>query len=162
MTKRYDKDYWLRMADRYFEAETSDSEELLLKRFLASEKGQDEAFDEVRAVMGVFAMKKAAVSDSGQTESSNTKALAASPRKNRTMVWIYTGVAAAVVVILFVLTPMLLKPKTYDICVAYVDGHEITDRHEVLAMMHSSWDEVGYSESPSVESELEDLFSTLP
>ncbi len=140
------KEYWLRMADRYFEAETSDNEERLLKRFLATDEGQDEAFDEVRAVMGVFAVgKKATVH-----------------KRRKSVVWIWTAAAAAVVGLFFVLTPILKQPKSTDICVAYVDGKVITDRSQVLAMMHSSWEDVGYGECPSVEKELEELFNGLP
>lgn len=146
MTKRYDKVYWQEMAERYFEAETSDSEEQLLKCFLASEEGQDEAFDEVRAVMGVFAIGRRTTKQ----------------RTTKPVVWIWSAIAAAVVGVVFILTTVHFRSDSSDICVAYVDGQEITDRREVLAMMHSSWENVGYSESPSVEKQLEDLFSTLP
>ena len=78
------------------------------------------------------------------------------------MVWIWSAIAAAVVGVVFILTTVHFRSDSSDICVAYVDGQEITDRREVLAMMHSSWENVGYSESPSVEKQLEDLFSTLP
>ena len=47
--------YWLEIVNRYFEAETTEEEERLLKRFLASDEAQGAEFDEARAVMGVFA-----------------------------------------------------------------------------------------------------------
>ena len=141
-----DKTYWLRLADRYFDAETSDEEERLLKRFLASEAGQDEAFDEVRAVMGVFVTgKKRAVKKTGRVVSW----------------WKWTAAAAAVAGFAFFLAKMYAPKHSTEICVAYVDGHEITDRKEVLAMMRSSWNNVGYAETPSVEAQLEDMFSCM-
>ena len=43
--------YWEDLAERYFQAETSEEEEALLRRFLCSEEAQDPRFDEVRATM---------------------------------------------------------------------------------------------------------------
>ena len=42
---------WLDIVNRYFEAQTSEEEERLLKRFLASEEAQGAEFDEASAVM---------------------------------------------------------------------------------------------------------------
>lgn len=41
-----DKQYWLTLAERYFEAETTDQEEAELVRFLASPFAQGAEFDE--------------------------------------------------------------------------------------------------------------------
>ena len=49
---------WLQLAEKYFEAETSDEEERQLKLFLCSAKAQDPAFDELKAVMGYLAVGK--------------------------------------------------------------------------------------------------------
>ena len=43
--------YWEALAERYFQAETSEEEEVRLRKFLCSEGGQDPRFDEVRAAM---------------------------------------------------------------------------------------------------------------
>ena len=43
--------YWLDLAERYFQAETSEEEEARLRKFLCSIEGQDSRFDEVRATM---------------------------------------------------------------------------------------------------------------
>ena len=50
MTYR-DLSYWEELAERYFQAETSEAEEARLRRFLCSSEGQDSRFDEVRATM---------------------------------------------------------------------------------------------------------------
>lgn len=44
--------------DRYFEGTLSEAEELRLRAFLASPEGQAPEYDEVRAVMGYFAVGK--------------------------------------------------------------------------------------------------------
>lgn len=49
--KQHDLTYWEEMAERYFLAETSEEEELMLRRFLCSSEGQDPRFDEVRATL---------------------------------------------------------------------------------------------------------------
>ena len=44
------------IVERYFEAMLSEEEETALKAFLASPEGQAPEYDEVRAVMGYFAV----------------------------------------------------------------------------------------------------------
>lgn len=48
---QHDLSYWEGMAERYFLAETSEEEEMMLRRFLCSSEGQDPRFDEVRATL---------------------------------------------------------------------------------------------------------------
>ena len=49
--KQHDLTYWEELAERYFLAETSEEEELMLRRFLCSSEGQEPRFDEVRATL---------------------------------------------------------------------------------------------------------------
>lgn len=48
---QHDLSYWEHLAERYFQAETTDEEEALLRSFLCSKEAQDPRFDEVRATV---------------------------------------------------------------------------------------------------------------
>ena len=50
-----DNDYWKALAERFFEAGTSEEEERELRRFIASGLASSE-FNDVRAVMGLAAV----------------------------------------------------------------------------------------------------------
>ena len=52
--KEYERTFqqWKELAERYFEAETTEAEEEALARFLATPAAQGKEFDELRAVMG--------------------------------------------------------------------------------------------------------------
>lgn len=131
------------MVNRYFDGDTSEEEERLLRRFLATEAGRSSEFDEVRAVMSVFAAGKAV----NQTRHKSRKLwpwLAAACVAG--LAWLlWTGIGG-----------------TQDVCVAYVNGQKITDRNEVLALMQESWDDIEMQETGNtVEEQLTDLFNTL-
>ena len=49
--KQRDLSYWEDLAERYFQAATTEAEEARLRRFLCSEEARDAHFDEVRATM---------------------------------------------------------------------------------------------------------------
>ena len=58
-----DKAQWLALRDRYFEVETTDEEERLLRRFAATALAQDDPdFADLCAVMSIVAVGKAASS----------------------------------------------------------------------------------------------------
>lgn len=46
--------YWEQLAERYFQAETTEEEEQQLRRFLCSSQTQDPRFDEIRATMSLL------------------------------------------------------------------------------------------------------------
>jgi len=46
--------YWEQLAERYFQAETTEEEEQQLRRFLCSSQAQDPRFDEIRATMSLL------------------------------------------------------------------------------------------------------------
>ena len=134
---------WQEVVNRYFDGETSEEEDRLLRRFLATEAGQGSEFDEVRAVMSVFAAEKAVK----QTRNKSRK--------------LWPWLAAACVAGLAWLLWTSIE-GTQDVCVAYVNGQKITDRNEVLALMQESWDDIEMQETGNtVEEQLTDLFNTL-
>ena len=49
-----EESYWEQLAERYFQAETSEAEEQQLRRFLCSSQAQDSRFDEIRATMSLL------------------------------------------------------------------------------------------------------------
>ena len=134
---------WQEVVNRYFDGETSEEEERLLRRFLATEAGQDSDFDEVRAVMSVFAAGK---------ETSRNQ-----PKSRRLWPWLAAACVAGLAWLLWTGIG-----DSQDVCVAYVNGQKITDRDEVLALMQESWDDIEMQETGNtVGQQLTDLFNTL-
>ncbi len=165
-----DKTHWMQLADRYFDGTTSEAEERQLRRFAASREAADDAdFNELRAVMGLFATLAritphpsetghARVSTSNENSLHAPHATPHAPRTSRIIGW-SIGIAAALAVGLFV-KPLLLPTK--DVCRAWVNGKAVTDRQEVLAMMNESWKQIDIDhESTLMESQLADMFETL-
>ena len=105
--------------DRYFEGTLSEAEELRLKAFLASPEGQAPEYDEVRAVMGYFAVGKSILRDEAKEYSSV-----------RRTVWSRIAVAAACAVIFIALGVNFYNKE--NICVSYVGGQKVTDKEVVM------------------------------
>lgn len=143
-----DKKYWLDLRDRYFEAETTEEEERELRRFAA--QSQDSDFRELQAVMGFTAMGRA-VSPSHQSHS-----MIGQPHSTirRTL-----SIAASIILILGLSLYMTLHSEQEDsACVAWVNGEEITDPSQVMAMMQNTMLEMNLSGSNPVETQLGDMF----
>ena len=109
--------------NRYFEGTLSEAEELRLKDFLASPEGQAKEYDEVRAVMGYFAVGKA-ISEKEEGAYSRKSALRRMP------LWLGTAVAAAFVGIFIALGVNVYNRE--NICVSYVGGQRVTDKEVVM------------------------------
>ena len=141
-----DKAQWLALRDRYFEVETTDEEERLLRRFAATALAQDDPdFADLCAVMSIVAVGKAA-SSKRQNE-----------MKRRRLRWVWAAAACVAGLVL-----VMLAWPSKNVCVAYVDGVKITDRDEVLALMHDSWDDIALdADANTVETQLTDLFNTI-
>lgn len=129
-----DNDYWKALAERFFEAGTSEEEERELRRFIASGLAGSE-FNDVRAVMGLAAVG----------------ARRYHRRRRRT---IFLSAAAAAVV----MTAVSLAADG-DSCVAYINGTKHTDEAIVMAQMHSTMDEMAQqAQELSVERQMDDFF----
>ena len=136
--------YWLDIVNRYFEAETTEEEERLLKRFLASDEAQGAEFDEARAVMGVFATARSSSlsareeleSASSRTTVPESSALSPQTTMNTSLKWL--SVAAAVVLAVGLWWHWSERPTYY----ACIDGVETTNRKEVVEAMHRSMENV--------------------
>lgn len=132
-----DNDYWKALAERFFEADTSEEEERELRRFIASGLAGSE-FNDVRAVMGLAAVG----------------ARRYNRRRRRT---VFLSTAAAVVAM--VITAVSLAADGGDSCVAYINGTKHTDEAIVMAQMHSTMDEMAQqAQELSVERQMDDFF----
>lgn len=130
-----DNDYWKALAERFFEADTSEEEERELRRFIASGLAGSE-FNDVRAVMGLAAVG----------------ARRYNRRRRRT---VFLSAAAAAVV----MTAVSLAADGGDSCVAYINGTKHTDEAIVMAQMHSTMDEMAQqAQELSVERQMDDFF----
>lgn len=131
-----DNDYWKALAERFFEAGTSEEEERELRRFIASGLAGSE-FNDVRAVMGLAAVG----------------AKRYNRRRRRT---VFLSAAAVVAV---VMTAVSLAADGGDSCVAYINGTKHTDEAIVMAQMHSTMDEMAQqAQELSVERQMDDFF----
>lgn len=132
-----DNDYWKALAERFFEAGTSEEEERELRRFIASGQAGSE-FNDVRAVMGLAAVG----------------ARRYNRRRRRT---VFLSAAAAVVAV--VMTAVSLTADGGDSCVAYINGTKHTDEAIVMAQMHSTMDEMAQqAQELSVERQMDNFF----
>ncbi len=142
------KEEWMKLVERYFEAETTDAEEARLRRFLVSEEAADEEFDEARAVMGLLAV--------GRTLHPSRQA-----KRRRILSPVLYRVAAVALLVLVSTATWKLADSRQNTCVAYVYGEKITDVEAVMSQMRLSLDRLDYAEEDVVESQLGDLFRTL-
>ena len=130
-----DNDYWKALAERFFEAGTSEEEERELRRFIASGLAGSE-FNDVRAVMGLAAVG----------------ARRYNRRRRRT---VFLSAAAAAMV----MTAVSLAADGGDSCVAYINGTKHTDEAIVMAQMHSTMDEMAQqAQELSVERQMDNFF----
>ena len=133
-----DNDYWKALAERFFEADTSETEERELRRFITSGLAGSE-FNDVRAVMGLAAVGARRYN-----------------RRRRRTVFLSAAAAAVVAV---VMTAVSLAADGGDSCVAYINGTKHTDEAIVMAQMHSTMDEMAQqAQELSVERQMDNFF----
>lgn len=151
-TLNHTADYWEALIERYFEAQTTSAEEAALRRFLCSPQGSAPQYDEVRAVMGFLAVGRSL------HERSAVRIARPKPLWHRV-----AGIAASVIVAVgFSVAGWHVLSADREVYVAYVDGRKITDRDEVLRLMHVSFDEVAMDEPQAeMEAQLGDMFSVM-
>ena len=143
---------WDALVERYFEVETTEAEEAALRRFLCTTQGSAPRYDEVRAVMGFLAVGR------------SQQAPAVPQKKGRSIRLQTLGrIAAAVIVAVGVgLAAWHTQSRPTEVCIAYVDGREITDREAVIALMTGTMQEV-LAEEPTAEMEaqMSEMFSVM-
>lgn len=150
--------YWKEMARRYFDAETTEAEERMLKRFAASPEADGAEWDELRAVMGYATVGKRL----RRQAASITSIIPFRPRRR----WI-PAVAAASILLALVAVPTLKwlradESAEKDICIAYVNGHRVTDPAQVIQAMHHAMSHVQQVEPmTTVEEQLGSMFELM-
>lgn len=149
MTKKIqEKQYWLSMTQRYFEAETTEEEEQALRRFAAQTDDAD--FSELQAVLGFGAMGRK---------------LSVSQHRKFSRPYAFVGMAASVLLVLGLTLFYSLGNQTSDTgCVAWVKGEQITDPAQVMALMHSTVGTIDFcmENNDPVEEQLREMFAVKP
>lgn len=152
-----DKQYWLRLSERYFEAETTEEEERELRRFAAQTSDPD--FRDLQAVMGFTAIARSSKGSKGSKVQQQAPLKPLKPLKLNSH---YMGLAASVIVVLGLSLFFSLSNRQQDTgCVAWVNGEKITDPTEVMALMQNTMLEMNIEGSDPVEDQLRDMFELL-
>lgn len=136
---------WKELAERYFEAQTTDVEEEALARFLATPASQGKEFDEVRAVMGFVATGRAIHNR----------------QRTRRVRLRYYAAAAAITGVLSLTAVWQVAERT-NVCVAYINGERYTDKEIVFSEAMKSIDKVRHDlPQETVQEQLSDIFQTI-
>jgi len=135
-----------RLIARYFDGETTLDEERKLRKMLASPDATENAADEARAVMGIFAAQR------------TCKRVAAKHHK-RLSLW---HAAAGMAILLAAGAALLHIPgKSVDnICIAYCGGSEISDHSDVLAIMDADLSAMACA-AGNIDTSIEDDFGAI-
>ena len=168
-------EFWLRLSERYFEADTSIEEERALMRFVTSPYAQDDnledsakaVFLEVLATMSLTNMSTEGYeSDSLNEEVAELQLIKQKAKtKYRTILKWITGVVA-VFVLAFILRGAFQADNSngyQNVCMAYDKGVLITDKQQVFSMMRDSWDNIDIQASSTevMENQLKEMFDVL-
>lgn len=143
---KQDKQYWIKLSEKYFDAETTEREEAQLREFAAAT--DDPAFDELRAVMGFVAM--------GRRMERQAKAQV--PSIPIRFYWRIGGIAAGILLVVgfFALKYSLVEAD----CVAYVNGLEITNPELVMELMQQTMSDFSadITQVDPIETQLREMF----
>ena len=139
--------YWLQLCEKYFEATTSNEEELALKRFLSTEESNVPEFNEIKAVIGYTETARQVLSTRKRG------------KKRTTHLARYTSIG---------ITAMMQKQTTVenadtesckDIYIAYIDGVCYTDKDIVIEQMQQAMSKVNCKATDNcIESEMQAMF----
>lgn len=155
-----DKQYWLRLSERYFEAETTEEEERELRRFAAQTSDPD--FRDLQAVMGFTAIARSSKGSKGSKGLKVQQQAPLKPLKPLKLNSHYMGLAASVIVVLGLSLFFSLSNRQQDTgCVAWVNGEKITDPTEVMALMQNTMHDMNIEGNDPVEDQLRDMFELL-
>lgn len=150
MNKEKEREEWLAIAEKYFDATTNDNEEKALRDFLSSAESNHPAFDEIKAVMGYLAAAR-------HIENVNAREKRA-VRKKHLVHW-----AAAAIIAFIVGTGTILptgNPDNDDIYVADINGKIYTDKEFVVAhMQHTMSMIASTTKENNIEEQLGAMFS---
>lgn len=148
--KEAQEEYWLSLAERYFDALTDEEEELRLREFLATPEADSDKFNDIKAVMGYLSYGKKLQRAASKT----TERKGAGNRR-----W---SIAAAITAAIVLGTAWLNSNMQQDICIAYINGQKITDKEMVMSYMHHTLAQVTRgTEEFYIEKQLGNIFRTM-
>ena len=158
-----DKQYWLQLCERYFEAGTSDEEERALKQFAA--RTADPDFRELQAVMGFTTIARSSKSSKGLKGLKVQQQAPLKPLKPLKFLKLnshYMGLAASIIVALGLSLFFSLSNRQQDTgCEAWVNGEKITDPTAVMALMQNTMRDIDIEGTNPVEDQLRDMFKMI-
>lgn len=152
----------LDLIGRFFDCSLSDTEELQLRRAIAETSYSHPAIDEARAVMGVRPASRIRATESNNPRKSVTPAV----RNRRATLRPALSIAAAMALVLTLGVYLLTSPSTGSInekqCIAYANGHCITDEDDVIRLMQEDLREFDRTVEASDRSFTDDLGDIAP
>ena len=132
----------------------SEEEETALKAFLASPEGQAPEYDEVRAVMGYFAVGRV-VRQAGQPVRSLN--LPKGRWFDRLAIRPWGRLAAIAASLAIIITLGVNIYNKTNVCVSFVDGHKVTDKEVVMNDVDNILADL-LSDRTDMEDQLSDFF----
>lgn len=145
---RRTQEEWRQLAEKYFEAETTDEEERQLKQFVCTPEAQDPVFDELKAVIGYLAVGKSRYQKANGKHASF-------------QAWKWRSAAAVFFCCLLSGSLYVLRQQGRNQCIAYINGERCTDSELVMSHMKLSMSQVSQdTEDFTVESQLGSLFNS--
>ena len=138
------KQYYIDLSERWFEALLTEEEEDALKAFLASTDDPD--FDEVKAVAGYFATGKAVHG------AQKTNRWPAKRQQMHRLAWVAIAVAAS----LALFAAIGLYNQRQNQCYILAYGEKSTDQELALESMEATLSSL-FGTAPDIENELETL-----
>lgn len=137
---------WLSLVDRYFDGETTDEEERLLRQFLVSDEAKDKRFDAVKAVMGLLVVGKR----------KHQRRIVGTQRRREN--WLIVGQVAAFLAFVFLVGRPFFNAPAPDY-VMFSQGQRITDETLVMNEMEQTMAEVfSPTATPDVDAQLNEIF----
>lgn len=152
----------LDLIGRFFDCSLSDTEELQLRRTIAETSYSHPAIDEARAVMGVRPASRIRAAESNNPRKSVTPAV----RNRRTSLRPALSIAAAMALVFTLGIYLLTSPSAGSInesrCIAYANGHCITDEDDIIRLLQEDLREFDRTVEASDRSFTDDLGDIAP
>ena len=150
--------YWLQLCEKYFEATTSNEEELALKKFLSTEESNIPEFNEIKAVLGYAATARHFAKKGKRRKRMAFGSIAR-------YISVAAAIAIAVIIGITATTGTAGKESTTnsdsgeDVYIAYINGVCYTDKDIVMEQMRKSIACVsGNTAGYTIEDELGKMF----
>lgn len=148
------KEYWLALSEKYFDALTTDKEEKALTRFLASDAACDPAFNEIKAVMGYLS--------AGRSITQKTKGTKARTI-GKVVQWASIAACAAAIVVIGTSivqrdTRIEATQGSKEIYYACIDGKEYTNEEFVMEQMLATMNKMSNTSDYVIEEQMEAMF----